>query len=141
MTDLSPRYQIFADARLRGASQTDAAIQAGYTESNARKTGSVLGTNQDIASYIASQQQLAADSAQLSVQWVLDALTETYLSARAEQQHATAHATAVSIGKHLGMWPNKLRIDRGEAEAVASQLGVDVDEVVAEAERMLKEAT
>ena len=39
------------------------------------------------------------------------------------------------------MWPNKLTIDRGGAEAMAAQLGVNVDEVIAEAERMLAGAS
>ncbi len=140
---MTPRHQIFADALLRGATQTAAALEAGYAESRAHVTGSELVRNSKIVAYIAEQRQKAADGAELSVEWVLLALTETYASARTESQHATAHATAVSIGKHLGMWPNKLVItdaDREAAHVAAEKLGLNEADVLAEVERELKEA-
>ncbi len=42
------RHEKFARAIFKGMNQTQAAIEAGYKPSRARKTGSELGTKRDI---------------------------------------------------------------------------------------------
>lgn len=150
---MSPRHQIFADARLRGATQTDAALEAGYAESNARKTGSVLGTNADIVAYIAERQLEAAERATLSVESVLRGIAEVTdrcmqaVPVRAREGAETGEwefqpGPALKgwelLGKHLGMWPNKVSVYdyREQAQRAADALGIDVEEVLKEAKRL-----
>ena len=140
---MTPRHQIFADAKLRGETDTEAATTAGYAVRSAYNQGHRLMRNDEIIAYIALQRAQAAQNAALSVEWVLEALQADRLQATALGQPAAATTAAVHIGKHLGMWPNKITItdaDREAARIAAAALGLDESAVLAEVERELKEA-
>ena len=140
---MTPKQQRFVEEYLIDLNATQAAIRAGYSQNGAKQCASRLLTNVDIAAGIAEGQHAAAQRTEYSVDSVMAMLSETYQSARSESQHSTAHATAVSIGKHLGMWPNRLTItdaDKEAARAAAEKLGLDEAEVLAEVERELREA-
>lgn len=110
---LSARHQRFADAILRGASQTDAAIEAGYSERTARQQGSRLLTNADIGAYLSAQRLKAAEAAQIDAEWVLRELQATYTHARAIDQPAAANGSLTLIGKHLRMFDDAPQVNVG----------------------------
>ena len=61
------RHEIFSQAVFKGRNQTEAAIEAGYTKSRARKTGSDLGTNRVIIERIAELHEATASLAVMDV--------------------------------------------------------------------------
>lgn len=122
---------------------TQAYIRAGYSPNGAAQSAAKLLTNTEIVAAIAERRRQAAERAELSVDWVLRELRETYAHARGSGQLGTAHASLVSLGKHIGMWPNKLTItdaDKEAAHVAAEKLGLDEADVLAEVERELREA-
>ena len=141
---MTPKQTRFVEEYLIDLNATQAAIRAGYSKNGARQCASRLLADVDIAAGIAEKQHATTQRTEYSVEGVMAMLSETYASARAEDQHSTAHATAVSIGKHLGMWPTKVTVYTPdlmqEAQRLADELGLSVDEVLKEADAVLDEA-
>ena len=137
---MTPRHQIFADAILRGASKTDAALEAGYKETRARQTGYRLATIGHIADYIAEKQQEAAVSAGMDAQWVLRELQATYEHARREKQLGAAIRALELAGRRWKLFTETVDHQwiESEAERLAREFDLDADEIVAEVQRMMK---
>lgn len=165
MTSLNPRYQLYADARLRGESQVAATLIAGYKESHARKQAVRLETNGDIRAYIEEHQAAASREVDVDVVYVmrgLKAIAEHGLQripvlakdgipvmaidasgAAAELVALFDARNALSalerLGKQIGMFTD--RIDHHmfveEVREMAREAGVDESEAVAEAEAWL----
>lgn len=172
---LSPRHQIFADAILRGSSQTDAAIEAGYSERSAYNQANRLMKNDEVIAYIAERRTAASERAEVTIADVVRNLSAIAFSDLRDAVTWTKHGTltfvasedlpdaaaaavkkirvtdkgmslemhdklsaTVRIGEHLGMWPKTVRIEdyRKEAQAAADALGIDVEEVLAEAKKL-----
>lgn len=135
---LTPKQLRFTQEYAIDCDATQVAIRAGYSKSSADSIGHENLNKPEIAAAIAERATALSERAGIDAEWVLHELQATYYAARSIGQLGSAHVSLVSIGKHLGMWPNKLTIDRGEAEAISAVLGIDVDEVIAEAECMPK---
>jgi phage terminase small subunit len=71
MTDLNPRYQLYADARLRGESQVAATIIAGYKESHAHVQSVRLERNANIQAYMRARQDAAAERVEVTVEGII----------------------------------------------------------------------
>jgi phage terminase small subunit len=140
---MTPKQQRFVEEYALDFNATQAAIRAGYSQNCAKQIGSENLSKPDIAQAIAAKLQEGTERAGLSVDWVLQELRDTYDHARASGQLGTAHASLVSLGKHLEMWPSKITItdaDRTAARVAAAALGLDEADVLAEVERELREA-
>jgi phage terminase small subunit len=130
---LTPKQQRFVDEYLIDLNATQAAIRAGYSERTARAIGAENLTKPDIAAAIDAKRMKVAEKAELSVAWVLERLravaercmqSEPVLDKRGEPvmvetsagdlapaftfQAAAANRSLELLGKHLGMFPDKV---------------------------------
>ncbi len=152
---LTPKQQRFTEEYLIDLNATQAAIRAGYAPNAAKQMGHENLTKPDVAASIAVQQAVVSERASISVDWVVERLNRIVTLSMQERpqldsagvptgrmllQNANqARQTLIKLGEHIGMWPNKLRIEdyRDEAQAAATALGIDVEEVLAETERLV----
>lgn len=131
---LSEKHELFAREFLVDLNATQAAIRAGYSEKTAKQQGSRLLTKADIRAYIDEKQQTRAENLELSAEWVLEKLSAVaYRAMRSEpvlkwdpEQRAMvesgeyefdstgANRALELIGKHLGMFKEKIEITTNE---------------------------
>ncbi|HEX9721498.1 MAG TPA: terminase small subunit [Ramlibacter sp.] len=123
----------FAEEYLIDLNATQAAIRAGYSKKTAEQYGYQLLQKTSVQEAIASGRSKATEKAELSVAWVLDRLrtvaercmqSEPVLGKRGEAilvetpdgelapaftfQAAPANRSLELLGKHLGMFPDKV---------------------------------
>lgn len=131
MGKLSAKQEIFCREYLVDLNATQAAIRAGYSEKTAVKQGSRLLTNADISVRVKELQEERMQQLGLDAYWVLKRLKD--ISDRAlqavpvtEWDHlnkeyretgeyqfdgASANRATELIGKHIGMFTDKLKVD------------------------------
>jgi phage terminase small subunit len=134
---LTPKQQRFVNEYALDNNATQAAIRAGYSKATAAAQASRLLTNANVAETIAAAQAKQAERAEIDTAWVIARLVD-------ETQNADKSSTRVRalelLGKHLGMLSG--RIDpfslRERAIVLAEELGLPVEEVVAEAEKIMR---
>lgn len=130
---LTPKQQRFVSEYLVDLNATQAAIRAGYSKKTAGSVGHENLNKPEIAAAIAAGRQKATERAELSVSWVLDRLrtvsercmqAEPVLDRKGERvmvetpdgteaaaftfQAAPANRALELLGKHLGMFPDKV---------------------------------
>lgn len=116
----------FVNEYLIDLNATQAAIRAGYSEDTAGKIGSENLQKPEIKAFLERRQQEIADAAEISPEWVIQTLVsvvnrsmqaESVLikldgqwvdSGEYKYDSAGANKALELIGKHTGMWPNKL---------------------------------
>lgn len=130
---LAPKQQRFVDEYLIDLNATQAAIRAGYSKKTAEQYGYQLLQKTLVQEAIASGRAKATEKAELSVAWVLERLrtvtercmqAEPVLDKRGDPvlvetpngelvpaytfQAAPANRSLELLGKHLGMFPDKV---------------------------------
>jgi len=107
---LTRQQQAFADLILEGRNQTDAYKQAGYKCANdnvAAVSASELVRNPKVATYIEQKRQMAAQMAQIDLQWLIRESVELYQLAKQDRAHGAANAALKTIGVYTGLWDEK----------------------------------
>lgn len=122
---LTPKQKLFIDEYLIDLNATQAAIRAGYSEKTARKIGQENLTKPDIQSVLQKRMKDRERRTELSQDWVLENLrTVVDRSLQAEEiklkdgsgtgefrfNAAGANKALELIGKHLGMWKDKVEV-------------------------------
>lgn len=129
MAKLTPKQEMFVKEYLVDLNATQAAVRAGYSEKTANAQGSRLLANVNIRAYIEKAQAERAEKLQLDADWVLRRLkeisdkcmtavpVETFVpgegmveSGEYEFDSTGANRATELIGKHLGMFKDKLDI-------------------------------
>ena len=136
--ELTDRQSMFVNEYALDNNATQAAIRAGYSKATAAAQASRLLTNANVAETIAAAQAKQAERAEIDTAWVIARLVD-------EAQNSDKSSTRVRalelLGKHLGMFSDRLDINviNAEAERLANELGLDVKDVLAEANNILRE--
>lgn len=89
---------------------TQAATRAGYSAKSAHVQGHQLLRNPKVAARITELTAARAKATELSAEWVLERLKDTYDRAKRIDQLAAANASLGLIGKHLGMFVDRAEI-------------------------------
>lgn len=127
---LTPKQEMFVKEYLVDLNATQAAIRAGYSQKNAGKIGPELLGKTRVARAIEEANQKRADKLELSAEWVLENLKNVAIRCQqaepvmvfdyeekkmvetGEYQFDSkgANRALELIGKHLGIFENKLNI-------------------------------
>lgn len=141
---MTPKQTRFVEEYLIDLNATQAAIRAGYKANCAKEQGYENLTKPHIADAIAAKQAVIRENTSRSVEGVLADIEQDRELARSLGQPAAAIAASVHLGKHLGMWPTKVTVYTPdlmqEAQRLADELGLSVDDVLKEADAVLDEA-
>lgn len=137
---ITPKQERFCQEYIIDYNGAQAAIRAGYAENSARKTASRMLTNADILARVRELQREQTARLALTQDYVLQQLVDTYRCCREPEPVMVYDADAGSmvesgkyqfdskgalralelIGKHLGMYQDKLKLD---AKLNTGQLG------------------
>jgi phage terminase small subunit len=123
---LTDKQELFAKEYIVDLNAGAAAIRAGYSEKTAYEMGYENLRKPHLAEYIQTLMKERSDKTAINAQWVLDRLTElTNRCMQAEMvtdregnptgewkfDSSGANKALDSIGRHLGMFNDKLRVD------------------------------
>ena len=154
---LNAKQELFCKEYIIDLNATQAAIRAGYSERTARSQGQRLLTNVDILARVKELKDKRADELELDAYWVLSRLKD--ISDRSmqatpvmEYDHALgemvetgeyefdshgANRSTELIGKHIGMFDPKLKINL-EREHLANEKLKAETEFTKERTKLLK---
>lgn len=129
---MNARQTKFVQEYLIDLNATQAAIRAGYSKKAARAIGSENLTKPDIATAIDAALFRRAQEMGLSAERVLGRLS--YLSVKGEVlgQISAAARCEELLGKHVGMWPNRLEHsgpNGGPIEMLTASISVDIKDL------------
>lgn len=144
---ITPKQERFCQEYIVDYNGAQAAVRAGYAANSARKTASRLLTNADILARVRELQREQTARLALTQDYVLQQLVDTYRCCR-EPEPVLVYAPDAGgmvesgkyqfdskgalralelIGKHLGMYQDKLKLDAkldtGQLGKVLEQLG------------------
>ena len=102
---LSDQHRVFAERLVSGASQTKAAMDAGYTESNARKTASIIVRREDVRTYTDILREQLRRVAAASREWMVRQHLEAAKMAKEAGDWAGFKACMTEAGKLLDLYP------------------------------------
>jgi phage terminase small subunit len=113
MMALTDKQKKFADEYLIDMNATAAYLRAGYkcSEAAARSSASDLLTNPNISEYIESKQKKLEIKTEVTAEWVIKEFIENHKLARDIGELSASNKALESIGRHLGMFNDKMRVD------------------------------
>ncbi len=156
MADLNPRQALFVDEFLVDLNATQAAIRAGYSEKGADRQGARLLGNVGIADAIQARQARISEETKIDTAWVVAHLVEIVercmqaapviirgevKTGEFEFDSKGAVSALGQLGKYTGGFIDRRALsieDKQEIAELASELGLDADEIQAEADMILK---
>jgi phage terminase small subunit len=126
--ELTDKQKRFCEEYLIDLNATQAAIRSGYSEKTAKEIGYEHLTKPHIAAYIEEKQKKLEKKTEITQEWVLNNLKK--IAERCMQQEAMtdkdgnfegvfkfeasgANKALELIGRHLGMFNDKLRLEGG----------------------------
>ena len=114
MSKLTTKQQAFVDEYLCDLNATQAAIRAGYSVNGARVRGHELLTNSNIAAAISEAQQARQERTQISADWVIAELQDTYHQCRSKGDMGNAVRSLELLGRHHGIFEKDNKQGRGD---------------------------
>lgn len=112
---LTDKQMKFVDEYMVDMNATQAYLRAGYkcTEEAARVSASKLLTNPNIVAEIATRQEKLQEKTELTAEWVLNELADNHRLAKQMGDLAPSNKALELIGKHIGMFTDKLKLEGG----------------------------
>lgn len=110
---LTDKQMKFVDEYMIDMNATQAYLRAGYrcTEEAARVSASKLLTNPNIVGEIATRQEKLQEKTELTAEWVLNELADNHRVAKAAGDLNPSNKALELIGKHIGMFTDKVKMD------------------------------
>lgn len=110
---LTDKQKRFADEYLIDMNASAAYLRAGYkcSEAAARSSASDLLTNPNIQEYIAEKQKKIEEKTELTVEWILEEMKDTYIQAKQLGEYSAANKSLEMLGRYKGMFNDKLKVD------------------------------
>jgi len=110
-----PKYEHFAQALAQGLNQTQAAVQAGFAETDAPSRGCKLARRPEIQARVKELGPRIAKQAEITTNiskaWVIEKLCKTMESAQADKQWSTVAKIIIDIAKVSGVYVDKQEVD------------------------------
>ena len=117
---MTPKQQRFIDEYLIDFNATQAAIRAGYSSDTAKQQGSRLLSNVDVRAAIDTAIRERSSRALLSQDAVLCGLLEEARYTGDGSSHSARVSAWAHIGKHLGMFIDRVHATGQQAQGVTS---------------------
>jgi len=134
---LTAKQARFVEEYLVDLNATQAAIRAGYSKHTAKAIGHENLTKPDIAQAVSAAQDQRSLRTEITQDWVLTEIRDTYLEARALKHLPAANQALQLIGRHLGMFTDRIEIDlKAQILQVSAELGLNPVELEAEVRRL-----
>lgn len=111
MAELTKQQTVFANEYCIDRNGRQAAIRAGYSEKTADQQASRLLSNVKVKEYIDAKLNRISMKAEVTAEWVLNELKDTYKSAREQAELTAANKSLELMGKHIGMFTDKVKMD------------------------------
>ena len=111
MANLTPKQQRFVEEYLIDLNATQSAIRAGYSEKTAQEIGSENLSKPMVAKAIAEAQEKLSNKAQVTVEMVVQGLLNEAKDLSEGSTQSARVAAWAHLGKHLGMFKDKLEHD------------------------------
>ena len=122
--DLSAKRQAFVAEYLIDFNATQAAMRAGYSPRTAKLTGHRLITDDNVLAALAEGQQRRATQVQITVAEVMQMLQREATAGDLEQPNAARIKATELLGKHLGMFTDKVQVENvGAPPIIQVQFG------------------
>ena len=149
MADLTNKQKMFVAEYLKDLNATEAAIRAGYSPKNAAAIASRLVKKSQVDEAIKAAMAERANRVNLDAQWVLKRLTEIsdrcmdaepvliregnkwVESGEWKFDSAGANRATELIGKHLGMFRDKLEVSGADGGPILAVFGMSAEELAA----------
>lgn len=124
MSKLTPKQSRFVEEFLRDFNASAAARRAGYSEKSAGNIGWENVKKREIQVALAKAIAARREQVGLTAEWVLREMVDTYKEARAAEQYGPANRGLELLGKHIGMFADKLDVTlHGEALLLVERVG------------------
>lgn len=113
---LNPRQERFVEEYIKDPNATQAAIRAGYSPKTAQEQSSRLLSNVMISEAIKAKRLKISEKVELSQEWVLEKLKLIVDRTTKDDTFDPkgANKSLELIGKHIGMFSDKLKITPDE---------------------------
>lgn len=102
------KHERFCQEYVRDLNKTQAYIRAGYTAKSADANAHRLMGNDGVQARIAELQTKASAKLEITQEKVLSDLETARTKALEDKQFGPAIRAGELLGKHIGMWPNKI---------------------------------
>ena len=126
MKKLSPQQQRFVEEYCLGKTATDAARIAGYSPKRPDVAGAKLLAQPHIAAAVAALRAKVAKETSITVAWVQEQLVDTYRAARSDTDLAAANRALELLGKNLGMFADRLKLDGPPGSTMQAVVNVSI---------------
>lgn len=107
---LTAKQQAFVREYLIDLNATQAAIRAGYSKKTAGNIGSENLEKPEIRAAIAEKQAEIGKQNDITVEWLLGEMRSVYHEAKREGEYAAANKSLEMLGKHKGLFTDRLAI-------------------------------
>ena len=135
---LSPKRERFVKEYLVDLNATQAAIRAGYSENSAKQQDSALLTLHDVQARVQELQAERSVRTRIDQDWVITELVDTYREARNVKHLPAANQSLQLIGRHLGMFTDRVEVDlTAQILRISAELQLDPVELEAETRRLM----
>jgi phage terminase small subunit len=114
MAELTAKQQRFVDEYCVDLNATQAAIRAGYTKETSHVQGPRLLGNVRVREAIEKKQRRLEVKTELTAEWVLKEFAENHKLAREVGELPASNKALEMIGKHLGMFKDKVELTGDE---------------------------
>lgn len=108
---LTAKQQRFVEEYIIDLNATQAASRAGYSEKTAYSIGQENLKKPEIADEIEKRRSKLSEKAEISAEWVLRELQDTYNKAKDVGDLSPANKSLELIGKHLGMFKDNVKLE------------------------------
>ena len=108
---LTAKQELFVQEYLKDLNATQAAIRAGYSEKTAAETGYENLRKPQIAAEIEKRQQKIGEKNEITVEWILEEMKDTYRLAKEMGEMSAANKSLEMLGRYKGMFNDKLKVD------------------------------
>lgn len=122
MAELTAQHQRFVDEYCIDRNGKKAAIRAGYSEKTAEQQASRLLRNVKVQEAIKAKLDRLSMKTELTAEWVLKEFAENHRMAREVGELQASNKALEMIGKHLGMFTDKVKMDAN----ISGEMGLTV---------------